>query len=1305
MLGIANNTKRRRYIRYAIELEATLQISDSITVPCVIQDFCSGGLFLGFKQPLIQPAFSDLKFVKISFSMSPEHGWEDFQLDAEVMHVSTNGMGLAINNMPPSAFNALKNEANSKSKTLVLDRRNTSSDKLNQDNFKIELKKILDEQLPQLLVQFFENFGDGLMQSLEHSPDFKDRSTLDDLITTIKFKQESIISEFCYSILIEVDNISDSRQRKDGESILDGKTLALIEKEDFEDWLNLSAIIRKLTNLYKDRIHQIEEKLSHVIGIPAHAINNPVSPGIFCDTFRETILQFNLTNDTKNTLYILFENILTNGLGPLFDQLDKILVNFGAPEQLVRQIIRQPDQSPNTNRQRESSTLNHEHSSQSMPYPSSTSNNELLNLLQITEQQNVKPVAQVARKLLDILKETSGLGSGETDNKNVKNSDKVVQNQAFFTASEVVTAISKIQQDSNNPSNLHHNSLTLQKLLQDTLENSATKQKTLSSADIKQLEVYGKLFETVFNDLKVSSEIKSYIESIHLTLLSLTLQGNDFIDSESHPARKVLNQLATLESAVKSSKVIKKTNIKHTLDNLVTRISAEANTNPNIFKEVEQELNEITVQVSRSIDLNNRRLVETYEGQQKLEAARQLVQQEIDNRITGKHIPKIISMLLSSGWQHLILMAELNQEQGKDDKPAYLKVIENLISWLSDQNAISEAQTGDILSTLEFIEDQLGSVCTNVFLRDSILEELNFALIGVGKPPIRKPVEIISIEPTPFKVASSGQLNDDKWTLQVEQLRVGEWLTIFRNSSGFEPMKLIWIGDFLQILVFTDRDGLNELKLTKLELAELMRSGGANKTENLDVPLMDRATNTMLQKMHEKLIYNAIHDPVTDLYTRDEFIKQLKHELSQIGTNSHVLCQIEIQDYRMISNICGGDGSNQLLKNLTHILTEQLRNEEIFARLGDQTFGILFKHCSPDDGYAIAKKLLIRLSEAHFSWDSKSYPIHVSMGLTPVLANGYEVHELLQQTDAASVSAKHGSNSIQLFKEEDENFKLQNKVHEWAGQIDSVLSENRLFIRCQMIASIDPDKNDHTHYEILMGIRDTNGNIVPPDHFIPAAERCNRMPEIDQWMIRNVFNWIEKNRNYFDQMNGFSINLSGQSINSEEFLAFLKDLLVTSNVPPQKLTFEITETVAADSLVYVKKFIKQIKQFGCKFSLDDFGSGYSSYAYLKSLNVDYLKIDGAFVKDIANNKADVAIVKSMNEIAHSLGMETIAEYVENNEIYEILKVIGVDFVQGFGIQKPILISELLDGQSTTEITERAKDHSVTKDNAIMTDPS
>ena len=1275
-----NKTKRRRYIRYAIELEATLIIEESKSVQCVIQDFCSGGLFLGFKQSIAEISFPDHKNIKIQFSISPEHGGKDFQLEAKTMHISQDGIGVAVENMPVPAFNALKKEANTGAKTDSFDKRSSSSDKLNQDNFKKVIKKMLDDQLPQLLAQFFECLWEDVKKAKEHSADFMGRSPINELFTTLQPSRESIISEFCSSILFEVDHIFDSSHKKDAETATGGRTLALIEKEDFQDWLNLSSIIRKLKNYYENPINQLVGKMSHVFGIPTNVINNPICPAILCDNFREIILQFNLNNDTNQKLYTIFEKVLTNSLNDLYDQFDKILVSYGAPDQFVPHIMRQPDTHPNEPIHSEHRLTDNKQHTQNSQLPSLISNDNLLKLLQITEQKSRRPVAQTVQKLLDILKEPNTVSVGEVnDGSSEKKRDLVAQTQPVFTADEVVAAISKIQKSVNDHSNLHQNPIALQKYLQDTLESFGNSQKILSTSDISHLEVYGKLFETLFNDLIISSDIKSYLESIHLPLISLPLQGKDFLDPDSHPARNVLNQLAVLESAVKANRVIKNTNIKHTVDKLVTRIAQEANTNPNVFAEVDQELNEITTQINKSVDLNIRRMVEAYEGKQKLETARRFVQQEIDKRIAGKSIPKIIPVLLESGWQHLLVMTELNQKKGKDETLKYYQVIDDLILWLSDQDLILEEQTGRMIKTLEFIEDQLGTVCTNAFTHGSIIEVLTALLIGFGTPRVRKAVEMITIEPLSSKEETLVQMRGDKWILQVEQLRVGEWLTILCDSEGFEPMKLVWIGDFPPILVFVNRDGLNKLEFTKGELAELMRNGSANRIESLDVPLMDRATNKILQNMHEKLIYNATHDPVTDLFIRDEFVKRLKHEMSILGDSCHMLCHIEVQDYRMISNVCGVKGGNKLLKKLTHLMTGQLRNEELFARLGDKTFGILFKHCSADEGYEIAKKLLNLISDSHFKWEDKSYSIGVNIGLAPVIENGYDVHQLLQQADSASISAERsGYNRIQIFKEDDESLNRQNRLHEWAGQIDKVFSENRLFIRCQKIARVELEKNDHTHYEILLGIWDNAGNIVPPDNFIPAVERCKRMPEIDQWVIRHVFDWIGQNRNYFDQMDGFSINLSGQSINTEDFLEFLKELLTSSNMPLQKLTFEITETVAADSLVYVKKFIKQIKQFGCKFSLDDFGSGYSSYSYLKNLDVDYLKIDGAFVKDIANNKADIAIVKSMNEIAHSLGMETIAEYVENNEILDILREIGVDYVQGYGIQQPVMLTELVD---------------------------
>jgi len=838
----------------------------------------------------------------------------------------------------------------------------------------------------------------------------------------------------------------------------------------------------------------------------------------------------------------------------------------------------------------------------------------------------------------------------------------------------------------------------LQHYLHKTLENAASGQKKLSASTINDLEVYGKFFETLFNDLTVSSEIKTHLEKIHLTLLSRVMQGDDFLGSDQHPARNLLNQLATLESAVKGNRIIKRTNIKHTLDKLINRITQEAGSNPAVFSEVEQELNEITAQVTKSVELNISRLVESYDGHQKLETARRFVQKELDKRLAGKSVPGLITMLLAAGWQHLLVIGELNLSSDNDEKSKHYRVIDDLLVWLSDRESSLDGQTDNIRQTLALIADQLSTVCTNAFWGDKIIDELTACLLGDKALSARKALPMTVVEPVFADEKVSVVPVEDHWNHQVDQLRKGEWLTILQDSGGFVPMKLIWIGDTPQIFVFVNQDGLNKLEFDKNELAELMRSGSANRMENLDVPLIDRATNMMLQKMQEKLIYNATHDPVTDLLIKNEFIKRLKSEMITQESANHMLCHIGILDFRTINNVCGIEGGNQLLKKLTQMITGHLRHEEIIARLGDKAFGILFKNCSPDQVHETAKKIINIINEFRFEWQSKSYSIGVSIGVVSFADSGFDVHRLLQQADSASIAAENsGYNRIQFFKADDKYLKRLDQLNEWIGQIDDILAGNRIFLRCQRIAAAEPEKNGHEHYEILLGVRDEAGHIIAPDNFIPAVERCQRMPEIDQWIIRQVFDWIEQNQTYFDKIDGIAINLSGQSINKEEFLEFLKGLLSTRNIPHQKLTFEITETVAAGNLLNVKEFILQIKQFGCKFSLDDFGSGYSSYAYLKSLNVDYLKIDGAFVKDIANNKADVAIVKSMNEIAHSLGMETIAEYVENNEIRDILREIGVDYVQGYGIEKPKLLTDLaikphfVEGYGVTENQDFATD--------------
>jgi len=247
---------------------------------------------------------------------------------------------------------------------------------------------------------------------------------------------------------------------------------------------------------------------------------------------------------------------------------------------------------------------------------------------------------------------------------------------------------------------------------------------------------------------------------------------------------------------------------------------------------------------------------------------------------------------------------------------------------------------------------------------------------------------------------------------------------------------------------------------------------------------------------------------------------------------------------------------------------------------------------------------------------------------------------------------------------------------EWVTRLKLALDENRIKLRCQKIASISSDDYSMPHYEVLLSVEDENGLQVPPSDFIFAAEQYNRMQAVDRWVISSVFDWMINNKSLLDSINGLAINLSGHSFNDESLLAFIWEKFVEMKVPREKVIFEVTETATIANLDRAADFIKEMKGVGCKFALDDFGSGLSSYAYLKHLPVDYVKIDGVFVKDLVTDESDYAMVKSIHEMAKFLGKRTIAEYVENNEILEKLKEIGIDYAQGWGIEKPVMLDDI-----------------------------
>jgi len=441
---------------------------------------------------------------------------------------------------------------------------------------------------------------------------------------------------------------------------------------------------------------------------------------------------------------------------------------------------------------------------------------------------------------------------------------------------------------------------------------------------------------------------------------------------------------------------------------------------------------------------------------------------------------------------------------------------------------------------------------------------------------------------------------------------------------------------------------------------------------------------TEIRNLNRQLTWQASYDALTHLVNRGEFERRLERIVTHSENKpdvQHALLFMDLDQFKVVNDTCGHTAGDELLRQLSSILLAKVRKRDTLARIGGDEFAVLMEHCSIDHAYRVANNLLETVQEYQFQWKQQVFRIGVSIGLIPITHEDHNTIEILKNADSACYLAKEqGRNRIHVYHLDDQDIAHRHGEMTWVAKIYQALDENRFCLYAQTIASL---KVSHTKpnksYEMLLRMVDESGQTIPPDQFFSAAERYNLATKLDKWVIKNIFNELHGHPDFFRHVEFICINLSGSSLTDNDFLQYIiKQLSKNSDyIDPKKLCFEVTETAAITHLSNASKFIHMLKDLGCKFALDDFGSGLSSFGYLKNLPVDYLKIDGMFVKDIVEDQIDHAMVKSINEIGHVMEMKTIAEYVESDEIKGMLREIGVDYAQGLSIGKPIPLDMLL----------------------------
>jgi len=436
---------------------------------------------------------------------------------------------------------------------------------------------------------------------------------------------------------------------------------------------------------------------------------------------------------------------------------------------------------------------------------------------------------------------------------------------------------------------------------------------------------------------------------------------------------------------------------------------------------------------------------------------------------------------------------------------------------------------------------------------------------------------------------------------------------------------------------------------------------------------------TVTRRLAQELSFQASHDNLTGLANRSAFERRIEELLNRpLGeTGEHVLCYMDLDQFKVVNDTCGHAAGDELLRQLAQIFKGRVRNTDVLARLGGDEFGILFLGCPVAQAVQVAESIRRMVEEFRFSWEGKTFAVGVSIGLVQIDEHHTSIGSLTSAADSACYAAKDaGRNRVHVYQANDAHLLERRGEMQWTGRIRHALDADRLRLYMQPIVATEGGCRE-PRYEVLVRMLDTDGSIVPPGAFMPAAERYDLAAAIDRWVIGNFLGWLgdfcRRRQNAFGH---YSINLSAASLSDESFLAYVLDAIEENGVRPHILCFELTETSAIANLNRAMAFMERLKAIGCCFALDDFGSGLSSFAYLKTLPVEYLKIDGVFVKEIVQDPIARAMVKSINSVGHEMGLKTVAEFVESAEILEHLKEMGVDYCQGYHLGRPTPLAGL-----------------------------
>jgi diguanylate cyclase (GGDEF)-like protein len=1293
--------EHRRHPRLETRQLASVS-AQGASVPCEIRNYCRAGLYLSFDDPRARDAISAWlpdTAVEVAFLAGEAGRQRPFRLAGTVAHASPAGLGLYVESIADDVLQALHAAGAEAPRPPTPDLGPQERQALQQ-----ECTSLFSNFLNLVLKDFFSKVGDKFAEAGDRVSGFLEQNRYRHGAQELIRQRSRIQEDFFAAIREHLQQLGPGGKRAEGEEA--SGELSLVDEGEFDDWLNLSSVVNQIeSDVDLARcLSGFERRYGALIGSALDRRNNPFGPEAICRTFQGSTRGLDFSNPMRAVMYKVFGQTLAQHLPALCEQLERVLSTLDATLPPTKPAARQAKAPPSPPPESDQTTAG---ASGGKEQPKQDLAEIVEKLLGLSGQQpsglNREAAEYSLERLMAALNRPRGApapaqaasfpaASGpEPPRPNLLPvADRLLRaagrSEAAAVASwgagaappeaglgellRVIDALPSV--DWIGPSGPDGPPLS------ERISRSGPGLR-IPLPYRQTLDATANLFGHAMAVSAGGSEIETLLKRLERPLLKLSLQDGRFLDNPDHPARQVVDLLEQYAIAADDQGRFFDAKLQRFLYLMVERVCAQADQDPGVYAAVRDNLARLLVPIRQTRRLRVARLQEACEGRDRIRQARARVGDALDARLAGREVAEVVLRLLDAGWRHYLVLLEMRAGIRSEEWGEALAVLDRLLSWLGPEPAAAADGTRqEAAGLMNRIERQLASVSADAAQLEAVMEALARALEAAGR-------DGHVLESVPY--ASSGRPaearpgDDEEGRHHAEllqRLRVGDWWH-FHQAGRWLPMQLIWLSQPAGHCAFASRSAIDKVELALADFSQRLRNGTVKDWGDQDRPLLERTEYAMLDEGRQLLQQRVIHDPVTGLLNRKGFLQRLGQASRQPRPDrAHMVSVIEFDQFRVIYHACGVEAGEALTRLLAREVQACVGPEGVVASFRDDTLALFLPNCSRSQGCGTVDSLLGRLKDYRYQHGEHSYSIGLNIGITEYAPALHSPEEAVRHADSACVAARaQGRNRMQVYEQDNLQLQTQESLIDWAGRIDSLLKGSGLYLRAQMVMPIGADPSLLPYYEILLGIAPEPGVEVKPMTFIPAVERLQRAHEVDLWVLRRVFDWIRENRAGFATMGGFSINLSALSLAHPDIIAFLRDTLPRDDIPADRITFEITETAAIESYAAAEEFMRQIRRYGCSFSLDDFGSGYTSYAHLKNLRTDSLKIDGSFVRDMANSPSDYAMVKSMHDIAHSLGMRSVAEYVESPQILAKLREIGVDYAQGYAIHKPCRIDQIL----------------------------